>query len=71
MKKGLLRYVLLGVVFTAISLVFFAVFSMLIRPDKTFADGFKSILDWVLAACVGCSGAYSLWKKDNKGSGKE
>ena len=45
---------------------------MWIHPEKTFADGFKGVLDWILAAVFGCSCAFSVWKRDNGGnSGKD
>ena len=65
MKKGMLKYILIGVAGAALFLVVFAFISQMLHPEKTFADGFKSILDWILAICFGSSVAYSLWKKDN------
>ena len=65
MKKGMLKYILIGVAGAALFLVVFAFISQMLHPEKTFADGFKNIFDWVLAICFGCSAAYSLWKKEN------
>ena len=65
MKKGMLKYILIGVAGAALFLVVFAFISPMLHPEKTFADGFKSILDWILSICFGSSVAYSLWKKDN------
>ena len=71
-SKNLLKYILIGIVSTGLFLVVFALFGMLIHPEKTFADGFKGPLDWILAVAFGASCAYSLWKKDNGGnSGKD
>ena len=66
MKKGMLKYILIGVAGAALFLVVFAFISQMLHPEKTFADGFKNIFDWVLAIRFGCSAAYSLWKKDNE-----
>lgn len=66
MKKGLLKYILVGVLACAVFLVGFSLIDMLLDSEKTFADGFKSVLDWILGVCFGSSCAYSLWKKDNK-----
>ena len=65
MKNGLLKYILIGVGAAALFLVFFAFVGSMLHSEKTFADGFKSILDWILAICFGSSVAYSLWKKEN------
>ena len=65
MKKSILKYILVGVGGAALFLVFFAFVGSLLHSDKTFADGFKSIFDWILAIMFGSSAAYSLWKKHN------
>lgn len=65
MKNSLLKYILIGVGAAALFLVFFAFVGSMLHSEKTFADGFKNIFDWVLAICFGCSTAYSLWKKEN------
>ena len=71
-SKNLLKYILIGIVSTGLFLVAFALFGMWIHPEKTFADGFKGVLDWILAAVFGCSCAFSVWKRDNGGnSGKD
>ena len=66
MKKGLLKYILIGVGAGALFIVFFSFVSSMLHPEKTFADGFKNILDWILAICFGSSVAFSLWKKKNE-----
>ena len=65
MEKSMLKYILIGVGAAALFLVFFAFVGSMLHSEKTFADGFKSILDWILAICFGSSVAYSLWKKEN------
>jgi hypothetical protein len=71
MKKGnLLKYILIGVLAAAAFLVGFAFIHSLINKDKTFADGFKSWIDWLLAVVFGTSCAFSSWKKDNEGEKK-
>ena len=66
MKKSMLKYILVGVGAAALFLVAFAFIGSLLHSDKTFADGFKSIFDWILGIVFGSSVAYSLWKKDNE-----
>lgn len=70
MKNKLLKYILIGILAAAAFLVGWALIEMLIHPERTFADGFKGIIDWILAVCFGASCAYTSWKKDNNG-GKE
>ena len=65
MKKSLLKYILVGVGAAALFIVAFAFIGSLLHSDRTFADGFKSIFDWILGIFFGSSVAYSLWKKDN------
>ena len=62
----LLKYILVGVLGAAAFLVGFAFIGTLLHSEKTFADGFKSIIDWILAIFFGGSCAFSMWKKDNK-----
>ena len=71
MKKGLLKYILAGVGAAALFLVFFAFVGPMLNPEKAFADGFRSILDWVLALAFGFSCAYSYWKKNNGDDSKK
>ena len=44
---------------------------MLINSGKTFADGFKDVLDYVLSIIFGASIAYAVWKKNNQGEKKQ
>ena len=46
-------------------------FGMLINSGKTFADGFKDVLDYVLSIVFGASIAYAVWKKNNQGEKKQ
>lgn len=70
-KPNLLKYILIGIIAAAAFLCGFSLFDMLIHPERTFADGFKSVFQWVLAVTFGCSCAYSSWKKDHKDDKKE
>ena len=69
--KSLLKYIVIGIVCAALFLVVFALFGMLTNSEKTFADGFKSVFDYVLAIVFGASAAYAVWKKDNQGEKKQ
>ena len=69
--NNLLKYIVIGIVCAALFLVAFALFGMLLHPEKTFADGFKGVLDYILAVVFGCSIASAVWKKDNAKDGKE
>ena len=69
--NNLLKYIVIGIVCAALFLVVFALFGMLLNSEKTFADGFKSVFDYILAVVFGASVAYSVWKKDNPGEKKE
>lgn len=71
MKKNMLKYIGCGILAAALFLVAFAFIGTLINPDKTFADGFKDVLDWILAAVFGFSCGSGLWKRDNKGNEKK
>ena len=69
--NNLLKYIVIGIVCAALFLVVLALFGMLLHPEKTFADGFKGVFDYILAVVFGASVAYSIWKKDNTGAKKE
>ena len=64
-NKNLLKYIIIGIACAGLFLVAFALFGSLINPEKTFADGFKSVLDYILAVVFGVSIASAVWKKDN------
>ena len=68
MKKGnLAKYILIAVLAGAAFIVGWAfIDSAILKTTETFADGFKSVINWILAVCFGISCAYSPWKKDNK-----
>ena len=68
--KSLLKYIIIGIVCAALFLVFFAFIGTLLHPEKTFADGFKSVFDYILAVVFGASMASAVWKKDNQGEKK-
>ena len=61
----MLKYILVGVLGAGAFLVGFAFIGTLLNSEKTFADGFKGVIDWILALVFGSSCGYSLWKKDN------
>ena len=69
--KSLLKYIVIGIVCAGLFLVVFAFVGTLLHPEKTFADGFKDVFDYVLAVVFGTSVAYSVWKKDNQSEKKK
>ena len=69
--KSLLKYIVIGIVCAGLFLVVFAFVGTLLHSEKTFADGFKDVFDYVLAVVFGTSVAYSVWKKDNQSEKKK
>ena len=69
--KNLLKYIIIGIVCAALFLLAFAFIETLLHPEKTLADGFKSIFDYILAIVFGVSVASAVWKKDNQGEKKQ
>ena len=69
--NNLLKYIIIGIICAGLFLVAFALFGMLINSEKTFADGFKSVFDYILAVAFGVSVASAVWKKDNQSGKKE
>ena len=71
-SKSIVKYILIGVLACAAFVTGFAFLNTLNQEGRTFADGFKNVLDWILGVCFGVSCAYSVWKKDNsKGKDSE
>ena len=69
--KNLLKYIIIGIVCAGLFLLAFAFIETLLHPEKTLADGFKSIFDYILAIVFGVSVASAVWKKDNQGENSE
>lgn len=69
--KNLLKYIIIGIVCAGLFLLAFAFIETLLNPEKTLADGFKSIFDYILAIVFGVSVASAVWKKDNQGEKKQ
>ena len=64
-STSIVKYILIGVLACAAFVTGFAFLNTLIHEGRTFADGFKNVIDWILGVCFGASCAYSVWKKDN------
>lgn len=71
MKKNLLKYIACGIAAAALFLTAFAFLGSLIHPERSFADGFRSIIDWILAAVFGFSCGSGLWKRDSRKNGEK
>ena len=69
--KNLLKYIIIGIVCAGLFLLAFAFIGTLLHPEKTLADGFKSIFDYILAIVFGVSVASAVWKKDNQSEKKQ
>lgn len=70
-KKSLLKYILVAVLGCVAFVVAWSFINPLLHPEKAFADGISSVFYWFLGVVFGTSSAYSLWKKDTKGSEKK
>ena len=69
-KKNILVYILIGILGTAAFVAGWALVDLLLGNTKTYTDGLKNVLDWVLGVFFGASLAVFMWKKGDKDSGK-
>ena len=64
-KKGLGPYILFGLVITVIAVFVIPFFDRLVSPEVTYAEGLKSASTYILAAAIGISFAFCLYRGDN------